>query len=327
MRSVTVIIVNYRAAELIPPTLKRLSAVRQNGSYGVDVVIVDNASADGSVELLRHAVQELGAEGWVELLPAERNTGFAGGNNEGLRAVYTREEQPDAVFFLNPDTLLEMDCLEKLADTLFAEESIGIVGARIENETGDERASTFAFPSLVGELTTSLPMVSYLGSASTYKRPSIGKLAYEVEWVSGAAFMVRREALTDVAFMDDRFFLYFEEIDFQLAIRKAGWTILHNPAARCMHYAGVSTGVRGGRAVDKPMPRYWYESWRHYFVSNHGRPYAVGAAAAKLAGLMVRYVVQALRREDRKGRVGMIPFARHCLIGAVSEPAPERNNP
>ncbi|NNU15680.1 glycosyltransferase family 2 protein [Parvularcula sp. ZS-1/3] len=325
MRSVTVIIVNYRAAAYILPTLERLETVRQADGLTLDVVIVDNASGDGSVAMLKEAVAD--KESWVSLIEAERNTGFAGGNNEGLRAVYAREEQPDAVFFLNPDTLLAENCAQKLTEALFAEDKVGIVGARIENEDGSERASAFVFPSLMGELTTNAPFASKLGFQSSYRRASQDGEPYQVAWVSGAAFLVKRSALEDVPFMDDRFFLYFEEIDFQRAITKAGWKTLHHPGARCMHHAGVSTGIKAGRAAAKTLPAYWYESWRHYFVSNHGRLYAAFAAVGHLMGVGAMRLVDGLRGRPQSGGIALGTFAKECFVGSLMKPAPQRNNP
>ncbi|MEE4208802.1 MAG: glycosyltransferase family 2 protein [Parvularcula sp.] len=327
MPSVTVLIVNYRAADYIVPTLNRLDEVRRSSSVEFDVVIVDNASGDGSVATLRDAIGCNNRETWITLIEAERNTGFAGGNNEGLRSIYAREKQPDAIFFLNPDTLLAADCLEEMTRALFNDDRVGVVGARIENEDGSERASAFVFPSILGELTTNAPLLSRLGFSPSYRRPSKCGAPYKVQWVSGAAFMARREALDDVPYMDDRFFLYFEEIDFQRTISRKGWGVFHHPGAHCLHHAGVSTGIKAGRAAARTMPPYWYESWRHYFVSNHGRIYAAGAAALHLLAKTASKLRRKLRGETDHGGIDLVTFARECLIGSLTKPAPHRNNP
>jgi GT2 family glycosyltransferase len=112
--------------------------------------------------------------------------------------------------------------------------------------------------------------------------------------------IVRRQVFADVGLLDAGFFLYYEEVDFCLNARRAGWSAWYVPSSRVVHLGGRSTGVTGASAASRRRPRYWFESRRRYFVKNHGRLYAFAADLAWAAGFAVwrvRRVVQ--RKPDR----------------------------
>lgn len=96
-----------------------------------------------------------------------------------------------------------------------------------------------------------------------------------MDWVSGAMMLVRSEVFDDIGGLDESYFLYFEETDFTLRARRAGWSCWHVPQSRIVHLVGQSSGVTTPANLTRRLPRYWYESRRRYFVLNRGLPYTV----------------------------------------------------
>jgi GT2 family glycosyltransferase len=101
----------------------------------------------------------------------------------------------------------------------------------------------------------------------------ISDLPVKVDWLAGASMLIRKQVFEDIGLFDDEYFLYFEETDFCLQAKKAGWPCWYVPASRVVHFVGSSTGVTDGSK--KRRPRYWFESRQRYFLKNHGRLYLV----------------------------------------------------
>ncbi|MBB4657997.1 glycosyltransferase family 2 protein [Parvularcula dongshanensis] len=311
MSSVGVIIVNYGTADLVLAGLgaTRREAAAHNGSH---VYIVDNASPGGDADKLEAATAGMAD---VTVVAAPRNGGFAYGNNRALEAAEGRGH--DAYFMLNPDAYPREGALGRLVETMEAHPDAGIVGARVENEDGSPRSYAFEFPSALGELASTSALGAVQRLTGKVAKPQAVDGPAPCDWVTGAAFLIRREAIEAAGEMDEGFFLYFEEVDWNLAVRRAGFSVLTEPRARVVHYAGAATGLQGGKAVGKPLPTYWYESWRRYFVKNHGPAYAAGAALCYLAGTVLVTVKDTIAGQPRRGGARLGTFARICLLGAL----------
>jgi GT2 family glycosyltransferase len=135
--------------------------------------------------------------------------------------------------------------------------------------------------------------------------------------------MVRFHALNDVPYMDDRYFLYFEEIDFMMSLTRCGWRIVHQPLAKVVHFAGTSTGISQGRAQSQPLPRYWYDSWLYYFRKNYGSIAATVAASVKLVGLSLSHLKRELLGQSNAGLPTPRVFASICLLRTKRSDAKE----
>ena len=220
---VGIVIVNYRTAGMVVECLRTLAGELAGGdSFGV--LVVDNASGDGSLETLRGAVEREGWSGWCEVIDAGRNGGFAFGNNVGIRRALAWERPPDAIHLLNPDTYVRPGAVRALTSFLEANPSVGIVGSGLENEDGTSRRGAFRFPTALSEIEGQLQ----LGPVSKLLRrwvvaPPAPQGAWRTGWVTGASMMVRREVLESVGSFDDGYFLYFEETDLCLRASRAGW--------------------------------------------------------------------------------------------------------
>ncbi len=308
---IVVSIVSYRTGDLVaaalPPLLEELSGFERSA-----VLIVDNASPDGDGDRLAGHLERLG-EPSVRLIRSPRNGGFAAGNNLAFAALGDLGWTPDAVLLLNPDAAMRPGALREMARVMERGPRVGVVGARLENPDGSTWVAAFRFPSMMGEFARDA------GGPFVRRWPVLAEdmeAPGRVDWVSGAAMLVRRELIDDLGGMDEGYFLYFEEIDFMLQATRAGWEVWHAPAALILHDPGGSTGLVDGKPKRGPMPAYWFDSWRRYFEKNHGPAYASGTAALKLLGLGL-----GAARQRLKGRPASLPpgfaasFARRCLLG------------
>lgn len=264
--SVWVIIVNYRSAGLAIDCLRSL-APQVPDLCGGRVIVVDNASADGSVEALLGSVESEGWSSWVKVLPMDRNGGFAFGNNAGIRAALAAPNSPDYVLLLNPDTIVRPRAIRALVASMDTRPHAGIVGGRLESADGGVDCSAHRIHSPLSELDggARLRLLSRMLERYVVSEPARSE-AHPCDWVSGACLMVRREVLEEIGPMDEGFFLYFEEVDFCWRAKQAGWQVWYAPYARVLHLEGASTGIK---RISR-RAGYWYESRRRFFIKHYG---------------------------------------------------------
>lgn len=285
-RDLVIVIVNYRTPEHVARCLDSLAAERLR-TPGFSVVVVDGGSGDGSADRLARLIAGSDIGHWVRLIALGVNGGFGYANNQAILTLAAEGTLPETVLLLNPDTVVRPGALGALLDRLASDSRIGAVGARLENEDGSIQGSAFAFITIRDEFCRA----ARTGTVNRLlrRRPHVldGPQAHRVAWVTGAAVMLRRAALSAAGLFDDGFFLYFEEAELQHRMARAGWHIWHEPAARVAHAHGVSTGL--GNAKDATLkrarlPAYWYRSRRRYLVRTGGTVFAVLASLASLAG-------------------------------------------
>lgn len=262
---------------------------------GSRVYIVDNASGDGTGERIAALIAANRWTDWAVFVQAPTNGGFAAGNNLAIRTMLAERFEADLVLLLNPDTVVRSGAFRILADFMKDHPTVGIAGGRSEDPDSKPQACCFRFPTVSREVaaTMRLSIVDRMLSRSLrwIETPSQPQ---EVDWVSGAFVMVRREVFEKIGLMDEGYFLYFEETDFIFRARQAGWTCWHVPQSRIVHLVGQSSGVtvRGGRP--KRRPAYWFESRRRYFILNHGRWNAILVDLAVAAGYCIARPIRRL---------------------------------
>ncbi len=285
-RDLVVIIVNYRTPEHVARCLDSLAAERLR-TPGFSVVVVDGGSADGSADRLARLIADSDIRHWVRLIALGVNGGFGYANNQAMLTLAAEGRRPEAILLLNPDTIVRPGALAALLGRLASDSRIGAVGARLEHEDGRPQGGVFRFPSLRDEFCRGArtAVIDRL-----MRRPPIvidTDVACAVPWVTGAAVLLRRDALAETGLFDDGFFLYFEETELMQRLSRKGWACWHEPTARVVHYYGQATGLRDpvtGAHRAARLPAYWYRSRRRYWVRVHGSAVAVIAGLSWLAG-------------------------------------------
>lgn len=316
----SVVIVNYRTPGLV---LDAVSSLLDDETLpdGTRILVVDGASGDDSVPRFEAAILDRAWFDRVELLPLTVNGGFAYANNRGIEHLRAGGRPSEYTLLLNPDTYVRTGAARTLVNFLDAHPRAGIAGSRLEDPDGTLQSCAFRFPNPLGEFESEVRFgpASRILKRFTNVQPT-GDAPERVGWVSGASFMVRQAMLAEIGLMSEDYFLYYEEVDFCLRAARAGWECWHVPESRVVHLVGQSTNVT--RRTSKPVrrPRYWFESRRHYFMSNHGRTYAVLADLAWLSGFGLRRV----RRPLRRGADDVPPhlfkdFLRHSALRASAE--------
>lgn len=294
------IIVNYRTAALVIENLPALLDEMRDYE-GSHVYIVDNASPGGDFDTLNAFVAAEGLGDRISVIASGGNLGFAGGNNIGFeKARDDAKGAADYIFCLNPDAAPRPGALKTMIDVLEAQPRAAIVGPQIQDENGTAAASHHRFPTILREFAGEIRIGFFHKLAGAPAAPDNPYAPFKTDWVSGAAFLARREAFP-AALMDGNYFLYYEETDMMLGLKQAGWETWHAPEAAVVHIGGVSTGVQGRTAR---LPTFWFDSWRYYFGKNHGGLYAFAAASAKFLGALGYVVKQALlgRANDKPER-------------------------
>ena len=274
----------------------------------------DNASGDDSVAIVESAIRAGGWSAWAEVIALPRNGGFAYGNNRAIERARELDPAFAAIVCLNPDATVRPSALASLLGHLNEHPTAGIVGASIEDEHGVRQRSAHAFPSPLRELegAAQLGILSHLFARSLSFEVN-GDTAQTCDWVSGACFVVRREVFDSIGHFDEGYFLYFEEVDFCLRAKRAGWLCWTVPEAQIMHLEGASTGIR---AKQRRRPEYWFASRRRYFTKAFG---VGGLVAADVLWSLGRASLLLRRAVGLGGRAKMAPepsrFAFDLLAG------------
>lgn len=231
---ISIIIVTYNSRREIDQCLTTLFA--DLGAMPAQVIVVDNASTDGTPEHLAAQWRQ------VELLKQAHNRGFAAANNLGLAVA-----RGDAILLLNPDTRVQAGAIGAMLNALDRHADVGVVGPQLLNSDSSLQPSCREFPNV---------LTHFIGMTELYRIGWVRRLfrrwlsslsdhrtARYVDWVSGACLLVRRSAIDAVGSMDERFFIYGEELDWQYRMAQYGWRVWFEPSAQIVHAGGASTAA------------------------------------------------------------------------------------
>ena len=265
------VLLNWRTPEMTAKAARALATALDG--LDAEIVLVDNASGDGSEEMLRGMIKGSG-----------RNGGFAFGNNAGIRAGRSDGARPDYVYILNSDAFPEPDAVRRLIDHLEAHPKDGFAGSQLYSDDMPIHISAFRFPTIASEFEGTARTGLISKALAKYRVPFLDLTRTRpVDWLAGASMLMRQDMLEDVGLLDDGFFLYFEETEHFFRARKVGWTATYLAESRVEHLGSVSTGMKGWERV----PDYWFDSRWRYFTLCHGRAYALAATLARAAGLVL----------------------------------------
>lgn len=309
------VVVNYRTPHYAIDCVR--SVVQESaGIPDLEVILIDNASGDGSADIMRAGLADLIENGFVELMPLEINGGFGWANNQAILKLMERAVPPEFIMLLNPDCTIEQNAVTVLRDEMAAYPHCAVVGSQLFNPDGSWTGSAFRFPTLGREFLRGA-RVTFLGRLLGISPTLItSKSSCEAEWVTGASCMLRTRSLNEVGLFDEGFFLYFEEVELMHRLKTAGWSIRHAPASHVFHIGGASTGLREGKALTAPsFPLYWFESRRRFFTLAYGRTKAWLASTVWISGSLIGQLVGFIRpsRADPSAMADMKQMFRHGL--------------
>jgi GT2 family glycosyltransferase/thioesterase domain-containing protein/acyl carrier protein len=310
---VLIVIVNYKSAALTVDCLKSLEPEVRDIA-GARVVLVENASGEGQV--LAKAIADNGWGSWVTLDISDKNGGYAHANNRAIEPALKASPAPEYIHLLNPDTRIYPGAVRALLDFMDRRPEVGIAGSSFENGDGSDWPIAFRFPTFLSELDRGLQ----LGIVSKALKKWVvaqrmPKKEAQIDWVPGASMMIRTQVFRDIGLMDDGYFLYYEETDFCLRARRAGWPCWYVPQSHVVHLMGQSTGVTEHVKRPSRTPAFCFESRNRYFVKNHGLAYTLGADLTFGLGFTLwrlRRVIQ--RKPDTDPPHHLIDFIRHSVL-------------
>jgi len=305
-----IVIVNYRTGDLVIDCLRSLESEIEPG---IDVVVTDNASGDDSILRIADFIQKQNYA-WATTIPLTRNGGFAYGNNEAIRPVLS--QRPKYILLLNPDTVVRPGALRELLNFMDANPKVGIAGSRLEDPDGTPQRSAFKFHSIASEFERGIRLgfVSKLFARKIVAQP-VPETNVPCDWVAGASMMVRREVFEQAGLMDEKYFMYFEEVDFCRAAKRAGWACWYVPSSRVVHLVGAASQLSDARKHRKRRPTYWFDSRRRYFLKNHGVIYTLLADVAFAIGFALWRLRRFVQRKPDPDPPKMLgDFIRNSVI-------------
>ncbi|WP_026884420.1 glycosyltransferase family 2 protein [Clostridium akagii] len=272
MIDISIIIVNYNTKDLIKACIESIYDNTKGISF--EIIVVDNASSDDSIEMLENDFKD------VKLILSKVNGGFAYANNLGIKKSVGRY-----VFLLNSDTIILKDAMEKMIGYMDEKENIGMLGPKLLNKDLTHQTSISGFPTFKREVyhmyklknVLKIPLVKsffvkfggifgskdveqYMKNYQSIEEPE------EVQVLVGAALLLRRQTIEDIGMLDERYFMYYEEIDYCLKASIAGWSRVYYPHAQIIHLIGQSS--------EKLSAMTFYERYRSmilYYRKNYGR--------------------------------------------------------
>jgi N-acetylglucosaminyl-diphospho-decaprenol L-rhamnosyltransferase len=283
MVDLSIVILNWNVRDLLDRCLASLRSER----YVLEIIVVDNASRDDSVAMLRAKYPQ------VELIANAVNRGFTGGNNQGIAVSRGRY-----VMVLNPDTEVLGDALDQLVSYLDGHPDVGVIGPQLLNPDRSLQSSRRRFPTLATacfESTWLQGMAPKRILTHFYMDDVPASPAHEVDWLNGACTVFRRAVLDRVGVYDEQnFFMYSEELDLCRRVKEAGWQIVYLPEAQVVHYVGQSS-----KQAVAARHIHFQTSKVHYFRKWHG---AWQASVLRLF-LLSQYLWQ-IGLESAKGLLG-----------------------
>jgi GT2 family glycosyltransferase len=302
--TLSIVIVSWNTWHLLQPCLKALQKACGAVSGRCETIVVDNASADSTVERLQREFP------WVIAVANGTNRGFAAATNQGILA-----SAGTYVLLLNPDTEVDRMALAQLIEHLDAHPDVGAAGPRVVGVRGDLQESCFPLPTLTREgwrllhLDRLWPLARYRLQAWIERGPR------RVEALQGCCLLVRRSVFGQIGVLDEQFFIYTEEVDLCRRMQDAGWRLCWLPGATIVHYGGEST-----RQVARQMFLQLYRSKVQYFRKHAGNAGAwaykgmlVAAAVPRIAVPALLLALQPRRRRGLQAMIGNYSALLHAL--------------
>ncbi|MDD5039842.1 MAG: glycosyltransferase family 2 protein [Patescibacteria group bacterium] len=266
MIDLSIVIVNYNARGLLRQCLKSIISSLRSSNLHYSVIVVDNNSADGSIDMVRETYPE------ARLVPLKTNDGYAAAVNIGITSIESRY-----YLVLNMDTtIVQPNALQRMVEFMDAHPRVGLAGPKLINPNGTTQVSSCTFPKLLYPL---------------YRRTMLGKLpnakkaireylmldwdhadSRPVDWVIGTGMIIRDDAIKQVGLMDERFFMYFEDVDWCRRFWENDWSVFYIASIEIVHYYSRDSAKRHGIiSMIGRQTRVHIMSWLKYVIKYIGR--------------------------------------------------------
>jgi len=254
IKDLTISIVSYNSLSFLRECLN--SILSSPPGVGHEIIVVDNASSDGTDEFVKKNYPE------IILIPNKRNIGFAAANNRAIE-----ESRSKYVLLINSDCMVYKKSLGSLVEFMEKNPEVGIAGPKIVNSDGTIQFSCRRFPSVFNAaahtiLTNIFPDNPF---SKKYKLADIGRdNPFKVDWVSGSCMIIRRKALEDTGILDENYFMYVEDLDICYRMWQKNWEVQYYPEAEIMHHIAGSSGSGEIKASFRMQKSVFYFFWKNY---------------------------------------------------------------
>lgn len=270
---ISFIIVNWNTRDLLQNCLDSIIKTAESLTY--EIIVVDNASTDGSTGMLAEKYPQ------VRMIANRENRGFGAANNQGFAVMKGKY-----ALLINTDAVLTEGAAGKLWSFAEANPRAAIVCGQLLNADGSKQNSVAAFPTLL-TLCLNTSLLEYLFPGRYPSKRYDHREPLEVESAIGACMMVRGQALKEVSFFDERYFFFFEETDLAFAMKRAGWSVCQVPDALIYHFQGKSIGHNAKSRIE------FYRSRYQFLRKWHGSAYYRAAAAVIFLRLLADALLNA----------------------------------
>lgn len=289
----SIVIVNYRTPQYIIGCLETL--LPELEGISARVVIVDNNSEDDSPAIIQDWLSKHDPNNYALIVRAGTNSGFSGGNNIGIKAL-----KAHYYLLLNSDTLILEGAINMLLDTAKECPGAGLISPWLEGLDGVGQENCFHFHHPVSEFCSSAQtgLLNRLLKKYVVAMPVRSELE-NPEWTCFACVLIKDAVFGQVGLLDERYFMYFEDVEFCRRARNAGWDIVYQPESRVVHIKGGSSPVQENLVKKKRLPRYYYESRTLYFYNTYGWWGLTFANLLWEAGRLISKTRQLLGRSDK----------------------------
>jgi len=250
----SIIIVNWKVKDLLENCLASIFNYKEG--YNLEVFVVDNNSADGSIEMIKNIYPQ------VKLIALPKNIGFGAANNLAIG-----QAKADNIFLLNPDTEITKDFFQNIFHYIKNHPELGIIGPKILNTDGSNQLSIRRLPDLLSQILVLLKLINVFPNNRILKRYLFKDFDYTkeqpVSQIMGAAMLIKKSVFNKIGTFDEKFFIWFEEVDLCQRASRAGIEIRYFPGASIIHSGGESfsknTILRKQIIFDKSLLYYFYK--------------------------------------------------------------------
>lgn len=278
----SVIIVSYNTCQL---TIQTLDSIYKNKvNFSLETFVVDNNSNDGSVNKIKKLFPH------VILLPEKNNLGFAKANNKAIRKAKGKY-----ILLLNSDTVVIEECLEKCLNYMDKNKDIGALGCKVVLPDGSlDKACKRSFPTPENSFYHAIGLAKLFPKSKKFGSYNLTYLdedqIHEVDCLVGAFMMVRREVIEQVGLLDEKYFMYGEDIDWCYRIKKAGWKIVYYPEAKIIHYKGSSSKKKKWKTI------YEFHRAMFLFFNDHYRDkYNIIIKGLVYTGIVIKFILTLIK--------------------------------